>query len=90
MLEVLDSRERNYRRADVTVHVSAPADGTVWTYVGSPEAKARFHHGLHRRALVIDKGYAHSIETAFARAGLPYEAALPAGVPLMELTRVET
>jgi len=90
MLEVLDSRERNYRRADVTAQLSATVEGTVWTYVGSPDAKERFQQGLRKEALVIDKAYAHAIESAFARAGLPYASTLPQYVPVVELIRVDT
>ncbi len=86
MLEVLDARERNYLRTDVTAHLCEPVAGPVWTYVGSPEANARFHHGLKTDALVIDKAYAQAIQSAFAHAGLPYTAPLPRNVPLVELT----
>lgn len=90
MLKVFDSRELNYWRTDVTAHFSEPVDGTVWTYIGSPEANARFQQGLRERALVIDMTYAQRIETAFTRAGLSYAAELPRDVPLVELTKVDT
>jgi len=90
MLEVLDSRERNYRRADVSAHISIAVEGTVWSYIGSAQASARYHHGLRNNALVVDKAYVQGIESAFARAGLPYAAALPPNVPLVQLTRVDT
>jgi len=90
MLGVFDSRERNYRRADVTARFSEPIEGTVWTYVGSPEANARFRHGLEKNALVADKVYVDAIEAAYARAGLPYTSTLPQHIPLVELVRVDT
>jgi cation transport regulator ChaC len=89
-LKIFDARERNYRRTDVTAHLSVTVEGTVWTYLGIPEASARFHHGLGNKALVIDKAYAQSIESAYTRAGLAYAPALPQHVPVIELTRVDT
>jgi cation transport regulator ChaC len=89
-LEILDARERNYKRTDVTAHVSLAVEGTVWTYLGSSEATARFHLGRKKNALVIDEAYARSIETAYARAGLPYDAGLPAHIRRMALKRVDT
>ena len=41
-LATLDLRERNYRRADVSSQIEGPVSGRVWTYLGSPEAEARF------------------------------------------------
>jgi hypothetical protein len=90
MLGVLDSRERNYWRTDVTAHFSEPIEGTAWTYVGRPEANARFRCGLEKNALVVDKAYAEGIEAAYARAGLPYAPTLPQHIPLVELIRVDT
>ncbi len=89
-LAILDTYERNYRRADVTAQLSVPVDGTAWIYIASPEGSARFHCGRRERSLIIDKGYAQTIERAFAAAGLPYAAALPDDVPLVDLTRVDT
>jgi len=89
-LELFDSRERNYQRVDVTAHLANPVEGTVWTYIGHRQASDRFQRGLRNNALVIDKTYAQGIWSAFAHAGLPYEAALPRHVPLVELTRIDT
>lgn len=88
-LEVLDQRERNYRRTDVTQHVSAEVDGTVWTYVGHPDANARYHHALRTDALVLDQAYVEDIAAAFAHAGLPYEPRLPPSARIMRLKRVD-
>ncbi len=89
-LAVLDTRERNYHRTDVTAHVSVAVEGTVWTYLGRPEASARFHEGREKNALVIDAAYAQAIATAFAEADIPYDPAHPPGVPLRALKRVDT
>jgi len=89
-LALLDTRERNYERTDVTAHVSAVVEGTVWTYLGNAEATARYAHALKKNALVIDTAYEERIETAYAHAGLPYEAALPPHIRRMALTRVDT
>jgi len=89
-LAVLDARERNYRREDVTPHLSVAIEGTVWSYVGRPEARARYHHGRRTSSLVIAKTYMESVESAFARAGLPYTHDLPDDIPVVALDRIET
>ena len=51
-LDVLDARERNYVRRAVEI------DGEmVWTYVGSPEGRARLADGLRTGTLVVDAAY---------------------------------
>lgn len=88
-LKILDQRERNYRRTDVTRHIAAEVEGTVWTYVGHPDANARYHHALRTGMLVLDQSYVEDIAAAFANAGLPYEAELPPSVRIMGLKRVD-
>ena len=89
-LQVLDARERNYARTDVTAHFDGPVAGTVWTYLGLADAGERFRQGLARKSLVIDAGYASGIARAFARASLAYSGAPPPGIPLRRLMRVDT
>ena len=43
-LDLLDRRERNYDRVDVTGDVDG-IEGPVWTYVGSPEGRERLRRG---------------------------------------------
>jgi len=89
-LTVLDARERNYERLDVTARVSASVEGTVWSYVGHAEAGARYHEGLARNSLVIEEAYRHAVQRAFAVAQLPYTEELPHDVPSVPLTRIDT
>jgi cation transport regulator ChaC len=89
-LKVLDARERNYDRVDVTPSISAAVDGTVWSYVGHAQAAARYRQGLARRALVIEEAYRHAVTRAFAQAQLPYADELPFAVRSVALTRVDT
>lgn len=93
-LRILDRRERNYDRVDITGSISATVAGmvagTVWSYVGHAQAAARYRQGLARRALVIEEGYRDAIARAFAHAQLPYTEQLPPGVPAVPLTRIDT
>lgn len=89
-LHVLDKRERNYQRCDVTPSISAAVDGAVWTYVGHAEAQARFQHGLATNRLVVDEAYKQTVETAYAKARLPYAAEMPAQIRALALNRIET
>lgn len=89
-LAILDHRERNYGRTDVTAHFAGAVDGTVWTYLGRSEAGDRYRQGLATDTLVIDAVYAEAIERAFAGAGLSYTNTPPAGARIMKLSRVDT
>lgn len=90
MLEIFDGHERNYLRTDVTSRIATAVEGTVWSYIGTPQANARYHAGLQTSALVVDKAYVDLIAAAFADVSLPYEAQLPRQVRVVELKRVET
>ncbi|MEA2371811.1 MAG: hypothetical protein QOH12_2205 [Solirubrobacteraceae bacterium] len=62
----LDRRERNYVRVDVTDRLAGAAGGTVWSYVGTPEAHERFAGGLRSGRVVIGDEYYESVRRAFA------------------------
>ena len=47
VLARLDRRERNYSRLDVSDRIDARG-ARVWTYVGTPEARARLRQGRRR------------------------------------------
>ncbi len=89
-LALLDAREHNYARHDVTADLSIAVEGTVWSYVGRPDAAARFRHGLATSSVVIEEAYKHRIEAAYARARLPFAAEMPDDIPSVTLTRVDT
>jgi dephospho-CoA kinase len=99
MLEVLDRRERNYERVDVTERLAGcdaakTAGARVWAYVGSPDARERFAAGREAGTAVIDAGYVRTVEAGFAALGAAEHAACrpslePDGLPVLELTRHE-
>ncbi|GAC1435848.1 MAG: hypothetical protein NVSMB51_06030 [Solirubrobacteraceae bacterium] len=74
-LSLLDARERNYQRTDVSELVPA-LNGRVWAYVGRDDARARFERARTRGSLVVARDYA-------ARA-----QADTAGLPCLELRPV--
>jgi gamma-glutamylcyclotransferase (GGCT)/AIG2-like uncharacterized protein YtfP len=75
-LEALDRRERNYKRAEVTVEPSP--EGRVWAYFGRPEARERFELGVADGTAVVDRAYYEQLRFAD-----------PPPVPIRTLTRIE-
>ena len=69
-LEILDRRERNYRRVDVTADVDAPPTGTVWAYLGSAPARKRFHAGRRSGSTVVSCDYLQLVRAGIAALGL--------------------
>ncbi|HXP36754.1 MAG TPA: gamma-glutamylcyclotransferase family protein [Solirubrobacteraceae bacterium] len=93
-LAVLDERERNYDRRDVTGLVDEERAGRVWTYVGKPEAERRFALGAREGRAVIDRAYLESVRAGFeliaADALEEFDATTdPHDCPVLELRRVE-
>ncbi len=86
-LAVLDARERNYERIDVTAAV-AGARGTVWTYRGSAAGRARLRRGLRDGVAVVDRGYLDAVRVAFAALGLDDDAD-PGALPIVDLERID-
>jgi hypothetical protein len=64
-LDELDRRERNYDRIDVTPLLDVDLGGTVWTYLGSADARERFERGT----AVVAQEYFDRIRDGFATAG---------------------
>lgn len=95
-LALLDLRERNYARVDVTPHVGAPpaARGRVWAYVGSTAGRERLHTGRARGTAVVERAYLELVRAAFAALG-PEEAARaapsldPGDLPVRDLRRID-
>lgn len=56
-LELLDKRERNYHRIDVSEKIQKEINGTVWTYIGLPKSEKNFLHGLRKNSVVISREY---------------------------------
>jgi cation transport regulator ChaC len=93
-LAALDRRERNYARVDVTDWVDVPGGARVWTYVGLPEARARFDGARAAGTAVIDAGYLRAVQIAFAALGPDERDACatslePCDLPVVELARHE-
>lgn len=87
-LALLDDRERNYARVDVTHRVPG-APGRVWAYVGTPEARRRL--ATAPRA-VVARPYLELVRAGFARRGLlhRFDATTdPARLPVADLRRVD-
>lgn len=92
-LEILDWREGNYDRIDVTEQLDSAPDGRVWAYRGKAEAEARFQSGLARGTAVINRAYRDFVESAFAGHGAhflsEYHATTDApSIPARPLRRV--
>lgn len=67
-LELLDSRERNYDRVDVTEGIEG-VDGRVWTYRGSQEGRERLRRGRAEGRAVVSRDYIEKVHAGFAELG---------------------
>jgi cation transport regulator ChaC len=93
-LAVLDRRERNYDRRDVTGSIDGHCAGRVWTYIGKPEAERRFAIGAREGRAVIDRTYLESVRAGFdliaADALEEFDATTNAhDCPVLELRRID-
>lgn len=93
-LAVLDARERNYDRVDVTAAIDSPPAGRVWTYLGSADGRARLATGLRERRAVVARRYLDSVHAAFRALGEDeYRRFLESsdldGLPVRDLERVD-
>ena len=87
-LDRLDRRERNYDRIDVTRLLDVDLGGTVWTYLGTEDARERFEAG----AAVVSQDYFDAVRDGFAAVGGLDEFDRSTDrltVPLRGLTRVD-
>jgi gamma-glutamylcyclotransferase (GGCT)/AIG2-like uncharacterized protein YtfP len=90
-LAVLDERERNYERVDVSASVDA-GGARVWTYVGRREARLRMRWAVAAHRAVIDAGYLDAVAGGLQALGVgEYEAGAvslsPGLLPVVALTR---
>jgi cation transport regulator ChaC len=93
-LAALDARERNYARTEVTDRIVGAPPGRVWTYVGTPEAVARYERGARDQAAAVSRGYYDAVIGGFAALG---DRALggfhastdPPACPILDLERVD-
>lgn len=92
-LAVLDARERNYERVDVTALV-ADARGRTWAYVGSDAGRERFARGRAAGTCVVGEDYLRLVRDAFRALGeTEYDRAAasldPGELPVRPLRRVD-
>jgi cation transport regulator ChaC len=93
-LGVLDARERNYRRCDVTRSIETDHGAPVWAYVGTSEARQRYERGRADRSAVVSADYLAGVERDFASFGGAMletfrETTDPPEVPVVPLRRVD-
>lgn len=93
-LSILDLRERNYDRVEVTDVIDSPPPGRVWTYVGSAEGRARLAEGRGRGCAAVARDYLDAVHAAFRALGGDEHACLLAsstldGLPVLDLERVD-
>lgn len=92
-LELLDARERNYDRVEVTASIES-APGRVWAYVGSTEGRERLRRAREAGTAVISRDYERKVHSGFrALGGAEYESFLASssldGLPVWDLERVD-
>ena len=68
-LNSLDSRERNYRRIDITKQLNIQIQGSAWTYIGLPVAEQRYQTGLTQHKAVIARSYFNTVNNAYLSLG---------------------
>jgi gamma-glutamyl AIG2-like cyclotransferase len=85
-LPIIDHRERNYERIDVTRCLAdgAPA-GVVWAYVGTPTGRRRLQDARERGRAVISRDYLERTRAAFAALGPAALAQFDAGAAVGDL-----
>ena len=66
-LPLLDARERNYDRVEVSVEPAL--DGPVYAYVGSKAGRSRLREGLAAGTARISRAYVELVESGFAGLG---------------------
>ena len=94
-LAVLDRRERNYDRIEVSDQIDVGVEGRVWVYRGKPEAEARYRAGVAAGTAVISSAYHTLVHLAFESHGADFLAEYlattdPPEIPLRALRRVPT
>ncbi|MGI8945478.1 MAG: gamma-glutamylcyclotransferase family protein [Thermoleophilaceae bacterium] len=92
-LELLDRRERNYDRVDVTAAIDS-APGRVWAYVGSAAGRERLRRARRAGEVVISRDYERRVRAGFRALGEREYAAFLAshsldGLPLEDLECVD-
>lgn len=92
-LDLLDRRERNYDRVDVTSAIESPP-GRVWAYLGSEGGRGRLSRASRVGKAVVSRDYERKVHDGFRALGpAEYEAFLATseldGLPVWDLERVD-
>ncbi len=92
-LEILDARERQYVRTDVTSWLENPP-GRTWAYLGSEAGRERFALAVAAGRAVVVRGYVETVQAGFRAFGPAEHRAFVAstdlsGVPVVALERVD-
>ena len=92
-LEVLDRRERNYDRVDVTASIESPP-GRVWAYMGSAAGRERLRGARAASAAVVSRDYERKVHAGFRGLGAEHYAAFLSsysleGLPVWDLERID-
>jgi hypothetical protein len=90
-LAVLDERERNYERVDVSASVDA-GDARVWAYLGRRDSRLRMRWAVAAHRAVINAGYLETVTDGFAALGAGEleqcaDSLAPGRLPIVALTR---
>ena len=103
-LELLDLRERNYDRVDVTGKVrcspeqrsgcAPPLEGRIWTYRGSADGRERLRRGRAEGRAVVSRDYLDKVRAGFAALGEEHERAFVQSsvlddLPVLDLERLD-
>jgi hypothetical protein len=92
-LELLDKRERNYDRIDVSGLLEGVED-PVWTYVGSAAGRERLRRGRSEGRAVISRDYLQRVHAGFRALGEEEHRRFVAsseldGLPVWDLERID-
>jgi cation transport regulator ChaC len=93
LLPLLDRRERNYERRDVTELVDRDVGCRVWAYLGRRDARERYETARREASAVVSQQYFDRVRADFARFGPTmldeFDGTTdPPEVPLRSLQRV--
>ena len=86
-VDVVDARERNYARVDVTERLDLDLGAPVWAYLGLDAARERYAGAVAAGTAVVSRAYLEGVRAGFARFGLPFDT--PPDVPVVDLVRVD-
>jgi cation transport regulator ChaC len=93
LVGLLDRRERQYERRDVSDQIDGDHGGRVWAYVGRAEARRRYERGRADGTAVISRQYLDGVRADFDAYGMLPEferTTEPPDVPVLDLERIAT